>query len=478
MAVDLTADYNVVAAHDQKLLEYLSGRQSPTDLERDELDRLKDLIKERSRPVLMPLEDDEVAVEATGIPSPDLIIREINFRPSDPDCVEQAAGFVKSDFEFVSLLNDTGGPINTHGLFFDSGFDAVLPDMTMEAGQLLVISKSNAAMKERYVFPDKTMFFEYPDANLAKNGERLRLMRRTQEEVVEVVDFVYRGEWLESTAGAGSLVNMLALPEIKAAITSKAVSEALTSVDYKGTFDADTIRENMDLSVPSSWRPSKPLERDGSARDLVPSFVMFNAPKGKKHDFVLLENIGNVTLSLDGLRSLGAPLGGDVEPNGQVVLAQDAPAFRSDFPGFRGPIFPYAKKLADDKDEFKLSCAEESLKAVWKYNYLATDWTPAVRGGGLGLKPANICRIGAERMSIPKWEAALPLPLARNQSCSFSTLGSCGGHVPGERWTTAIRNGTVDFQCGILDGQPEATYLGTTCSDGTHPLATVLTCTR
>lgn len=453
LARSLSADYDLVASHDMRLFDYLDKKIQRTDEDERELARLSKLIKERAEQSELAIDDDEVALEIDQQLPPDLTIREINFRPRDPACSEQLNGYSAGDFEFVSLMNNTTVSIDADGLEFDRGFDVVLPSLIVQPGGLLVIARNAKAVQSRYIFPEGTQFLEDDDVRLAKNGERIRLLRHSGDTRIELADFEFSGDWMKPARGSESITSVGSLPDFE-------IPEGAL----------------IDMEAQSSWLPTRPVSRQSDS-DLVPSFVMFNSGKGKKHDFVLFQNIAASELPLDHLRILGTNLIGSLPPNSQLAMVQDTATFGNNFPEFNGMVVQYDAKLGNNEDSFMVSCRDESLKAVAKYDYKASDWTPEVNGGGSGLVATNICRMQDGHMAVPSWRPAAQMPGPDTAACSATpALNSCGDNAIGESWSIPIVRGAMEFECRSREGGPIATYLRTTCIDGNAPPTGLLTC--
>ncbi|MGO7717427.1 hypothetical protein [Rhizobium johnstonii] len=475
MAETMSRRYDVVVENDVKMIGYLKGLKDVSSDERKRLADLQGLQKDRvDRARSAGPSDDYDQDESEEIqPTPKIMVREINFQPAAPDCFEQASGYKRNDFEFLSLINVGDTDVDVRSLEFDKGFDLKLRDVVqkpgdarvLKPGQLMVLSRNSTAIQKRYKFPASTAFIESPSVKLSKDGERYRL--RDPHIRGDIADFTVSGEWLNPAEGsAESLVNLASLPAFIANLTSPKVRAGLKLKGIDPAPAAGDILARLDLSLQSSWQPSRPEQAQQSARDLVPTFVMFNPPGGKKHDFVLFQNRGRDELDLSQLHILGSELTGRLRSGAQMALVKDAQAFGADYPAFTGRILPYASKLDDVEDDFKLACHDEQAKNIWKYSYAASNWSAEVLGKGLGLKAAKMCVVPEGKMMQPFWQEASALPSPDASICSLPMLGSCGGHAVGTKWMSEIPGGQREFECLQSEQGEVATIVNTICYVG------------
>lgn len=175
---------------------------------------------------------------------PRLVITEIMYHPTPGPL---GSPYTDEDFEYVELRNVGAGPLNVTGYSLSGGIDFTFPNLTLAAGQRVVVVKNQAAFLSRYS-SGATIAGQYT-GNLNNNDNRLVLQGKLKE---PIHDFVYSDQWYPITDGFGfSLV---------------IVNDAADS----GTW-----------GLASSWRPSgvvngTPGQGDGAAPS-IPQVVVNEA---------------------------------------------------------------------------------------------------------------------------------------------------------------------------------------------------------
>lgn len=154
---------------------------------------------------------------------PVLAISEIHYRPAPATVAEQAAGFVRNDFEFIEISNPGTIPLNLAGTKFIRGLEFTFGEFTLAPGGRILLVKDAAAFALRYgELPVGVIAGEF-GGNLDNDGETLELEdadRRT------LLSFTYNDAfpWPQSADGDGPSLSL--------------------------------IQPSLDPGDPLSWRPS------------------------------------------------------------------------------------------------------------------------------------------------------------------------------------------------------------------------------
>ncbi|MFW6161244.1 MAG: lamin tail domain-containing protein, partial [Planctomycetota bacterium] len=136
--------------------------------------------------------------EATFLDDEPLPIRvtEVLYHPRDPD---PGQPFIDEDFEFVELQNTGQEAVALGGLRLSGGVDFTFPELSLGAGEYVLVVRNQAAFASRYETAGLTIAGEY--ARLLDNGgEGLRLRDAFGE---TIQSFDYRDGWHPSTDGEG-----------------------------------------------------------------------------------------------------------------------------------------------------------------------------------------------------------------------------------------------------------------------------------
>ena len=117
----------------------------------------------------------------TAIPA--LRITEIMYHPANPP---QPSQFKDEDFEFIELRNTSGSSLNIAGYKIRGGIDFVFPNLTLTAGQRVVVVKNLFAFSALYNTNGMVIAGEFSNPaggtnNLDNTGERLILQTQPGE---------------------------------------------------------------------------------------------------------------------------------------------------------------------------------------------------------------------------------------------------------------------------------------------------------
>ncbi|MGK0185478.1 MAG: hypothetical protein ACI9R3_001256 [Verrucomicrobiales bacterium] len=151
---------------------------------------------------------DSIRITSTAVSalSPqNIAVSEIHYHPSDPTEAEIAAGFTDADqFEFLELINFSGGPIDVSGARFTDGiaFEFPSPAASVAAGERILLVADEAAFRFRYGDATANLITGSYTGNLRNSGEMLRLEDKTGTIVLEF-DYNDNHPWPDSADGTG-----------------------------------------------------------------------------------------------------------------------------------------------------------------------------------------------------------------------------------------------------------------------------------
>lgn len=116
--------------------------------------------------------------------STNLVVSKIHYHPAAPSPAESAAGFTNADeFEFVELMNISGGPVDLAGITFGSGLDARVADDSPHRelaalGRVLLVRNRDAFLL-RYGGGAAIAGTFANGSGLSNSGEQLQVLART-----------------------------------------------------------------------------------------------------------------------------------------------------------------------------------------------------------------------------------------------------------------------------------------------------------
>lgn len=134
-------------------------------------------------------------VGAPSLPQQYLRITEIMYHPPVPPL---GSPYVREDHEYLELKNIGPAGMNLAGVHFTNGIDYVFGNVTLNAGQTLILAKNPAAFTSRY--PGVANVFGPYTGSLDNKGERIRLDDAVGE---KILDFSYNNSWYPMTDGLG-----------------------------------------------------------------------------------------------------------------------------------------------------------------------------------------------------------------------------------------------------------------------------------
>jgi CotH protein/lamin tail-like protein/Fn3 domain-containing protein/Ig-like domain-containing protein/chitobiase/beta-hexosaminidase-like protein len=132
--------------------------------------------------------------------TPGLRITEIMYHPA-----EHGTSFSDEDFEYLELRNTSAGSLNIAGYKIRGGIDFLFPNITLNAGQRVLVVKNRAAFSALYITNGMIIAGEFINPpgganNLDNTGERLVLEGNLGE---PILDFRYDDDWYKVTDGLG-----------------------------------------------------------------------------------------------------------------------------------------------------------------------------------------------------------------------------------------------------------------------------------
>ncbi len=136
-----------------------------------------------------------------------LRVSEIMYHPADPSPAERKAGFDdQDDFEFLELFNAGARAIDLRGYELRVGVRMEFGDVTLGAGQRVVVVSNRAAFEARYGRDVAGSVAGVYEGKLANGGDEIILVSDLGEEIER---FTYDDAWYPETDGDGrSLVRV------------------------------------------------------------------------------------------------------------------------------------------------------------------------------------------------------------------------------------------------------------------------------
>ena len=136
-----------------------------------------------------------------------LVISEVNYRPSRPTPQEEEAGLnSRSDFEFLELTNIGAVDVDLTNVRFNEGISFNFNDsplgFILPAGQSVVIVKNMVGFRTRYPNVPASMIAGEYSGNLSDDGEQLVLVA-TDDSILRDFTFNDKSPWPESADGDG-----------------------------------------------------------------------------------------------------------------------------------------------------------------------------------------------------------------------------------------------------------------------------------
>ncbi|MFK7831394.1 MAG: lamin tail domain-containing protein [Congregibacter sp.] len=147
--------------------------------------------------------------------------------------------------------------------------------------------------------------------------------------------------------------------------------------------------------------------------NLLLTEIHYNGPASgtDPDEFLELSNTFSAALSMDGYRfSAGINFefasGSRLPAQSALVLARDAEAFLSVFPGFSGPVLDFSGALSNNGEPITL--LDNAGKELWSVAYEdGGNWPLSADGGGNSLQ---LSASSTDAMIADQWFAAPPTP--------------------------------------------------------------------
>jgi hypothetical protein len=133
--------------------------------------------------------------------APAIRVTELMYNPADPTAAEIAAGFIdNSMFEFLEIKNTGSVSVSLDGIRFTGGVDFTFPDVSIAAGQCLVVAANPDAFLFRYPGRGSALIPGSYTGQLSSTGETLSLETALGGVIQQ---FTYSDGWYSHTDGAG-----------------------------------------------------------------------------------------------------------------------------------------------------------------------------------------------------------------------------------------------------------------------------------
>ena len=263
---------------------------------------------------------------------PPLRLTEIMYHPATNPPPVTTTNTVE-DFEYIELKNTSAASLNISGYRMSGGIDFTFPNLTLAAGQRVLVVKNPAAFSSRYNTNGLLIAGAYT-GNLANEGNRLVLAGALGE---SIHDFRYDNKWHPITDGFG--------------------------------FSLVIVDENAPLNtweLPSSWRPSGTVQGSpglGDAVTAIPAVVinevLSHSDPAPPTDTIELRNLSGAPANIGGwflTDDFRNPKKFRI-PNGTIIAANGFVTFsESNFNVTNGNNSPFA--LSSQGDEVYLFSAD------------------------------------------------------------------------------------------------------------------------
>ena len=171
-----------------------------------------------------------------------LVVSELMYQPAPATDEEVLAGFKKSDFEYIELLNIGAAPIGLDDLFFIEGINFRFPvGSELKPNERGLLVKNTVAFNHRYGL-GLPILGEFT-GSFSNQGERIALVRSWDQ---RVLDFTYNdaGGWSTSADGSGRslvLVDPFSAPNLS---DPESWLASQSSMGAPGEADPGMIDEN------------------------------------------------------------------------------------------------------------------------------------------------------------------------------------------------------------------------------------------
>ena len=129
---------------------------------------------------------------------PAVRITELMYHPVDPPT---GSPYTDTDFQYIELTNFGTAAVALQNMRFIAGIDFTFPDITLAAGQRVLVVKNPAAFASRYDTSGMLIAGQFvAPTDLSKNSERLQLVTALG---ATIHDFSYSDGWFPLTDGTG-----------------------------------------------------------------------------------------------------------------------------------------------------------------------------------------------------------------------------------------------------------------------------------
>ena len=183
--------------------------------------------------LLDPAGGEVVSLTYQGDPSgPQQFLRitEINYNPTLPTVDEliSVPGVLVEDFEFIELINTATEPLNINGVSFTDGIEYVFGNLTLAAGERILLVQDQQAFEARYG-AGHNIVGEFDFGKLNNDGETIQL-EDPNNNTIQQFDYNDSSAWPQLADGRGATLQV-----VDTAGDYDSPSNWRDSVRYQGT---------------------------------------------------------------------------------------------------------------------------------------------------------------------------------------------------------------------------------------------------
>jgi len=150
----------------------------------------------------------------------DIVITEIMYNPPESG---------DDSLEFIEIYNNGTNDVNLRDWYFAEGIEFVFPEVTINAGEFMLIAKNAAAMNSTF----GVTAYEWTDGGLSNGGELLQLNDRFNV-IADTVAFDDGGDWPTSPDGDGPSLTFCDPSLDNAIATNWSASVELAAINTEG----------------------------------------------------------------------------------------------------------------------------------------------------------------------------------------------------------------------------------------------------
>ncbi len=126
-----------------------------------------------------------------------LRVTELMYHPADP-C--EGSPYDAEAFEFIELQNTGTTALSLNGAMFTDGIFYTFPNISLAAGEYVVVASDPTAFESRYTLPAGVQLLGPYQGQLSNGGESIKLEDAASGTILE---FSYKDKWYDTTDGQG-----------------------------------------------------------------------------------------------------------------------------------------------------------------------------------------------------------------------------------------------------------------------------------